>query len=58
VLTYGELEQAQEDANFAACRAAFAESFPHKPLFLYAQCKDGEWECAKCPWKKPKGDDS
>jgi len=53
MMTYGELEQAMEDANFAACRAAFIESFPSKSPHVSASCEDGEWECKNCPWRKP-----
>lgn len=51
MMTYGELEQAMEDDNFAACRAAYKKSYPYHLLSNHEGCEDGEWECVDCPWK-------
>ena len=48
-------EQQIEDANFAACTAAFVAMYPAKPSFVANNCEDGEWQCATCPWKPKEG---
>ena len=52
-MTYAELEQAMEDSNFAACRAAFVATYPNESPFASTHCEDGEWACPTCPFKSP-----
>jgi hypothetical protein len=49
-MTYGELEQALEDANFAACQKAYTLQYRKYPGDAQ-NCEDGEWDCVDCPWK-------
>ena len=49
---FGKIVQDQEDAGFAACRAAFVKAHPKENPEASEECDAGAWSCDECPWKK------
>jgi len=48
-----DLEQAQEDANWQACRAAYLAAWPARLSSSWETCEGMEWDCPGCPFKHP-----